>query len=127
MAFADASKTVGLLAAPQPWSVAPELFHGEKAIPGPGPKAISRGTDAVVDTSRRSKNTICRGRNRQDIFVDSGRQKAYHEKKRQATQDEPTRKHNFPRVKNREEVVVYPLGRQNFPHGKTDKRSWLIH
>lgn len=32
-AFADASNTVGLLAVPQPGSVAPEAFHGENVIP----------------------------------------------------------------------------------------------
>ena len=77
-AFADASKTVGLLAAPQPGSVAPELFHGEKAIPGPWPKPFSRGTDVVVDKPRSRKNTI------------SGKQNVSQEKNSQAMQDEPT-------------------------------------
>ena len=77
-AFADASLTVGLLAAPQPGSVALELFHGDKAIPGPGKKAFSRGTDVVVDASRSSKNTIL------------GKQKVSHEKKSQAMQNKPT-------------------------------------
>ena len=115
-AFADASKTVGLLAAPQPGSVAPELFHGEKSIPGPWPKAFSRGTDVVVDTSRRK-----------EILVHSGRQKVSHEKNSRAMQDEPTGneiladssgRQKFPHKKSRQEFPVDPSGRQNFPRGK---------
>ena len=41
----------------------------------------------------------------------------------QAMQDYPPGKQIFPHVKNVQEIVVNPLGRQNFPHGKTDKRS----
>ena len=77
-AFADASKTVGLLVAPQTRSVAPELFHGEKAIPGSWPKAFPRGTEVVVDKPRSRKNTI------------SGKQNVSQEKNSQAMQDEPT-------------------------------------
>ena len=67
--FADASKTVGRLAAPQPGSVAPELFHGEKTISGLQSKVISTGTDVVVDTSCRSKNTTFRGRSSQEKLL----------------------------------------------------------
>ena len=81
-AFADACKTV-LLAAPQPGSVASEMFHGEKAMTRLRQKAILTGTDVVVDTSCSSKNTIFRGRNSQVIFVVLGRQNVPYEKNSQ--------------------------------------------
>ena len=101
-----------------------KLFRGEKAIPGPLPKAISRGTDVVVDTSRSSKNTICEGETDERVSLISGTQKVSHEKNSQAMHDEPTGKKIFPHVKNMEEIFVHPLGRQNFSHGK--KRQEIL-
>lgn len=86
-AFAGASNTITLLAAPQLGLVAPELFHGLNATAGTRPTAQSRNSNVAVDTSGRQN---CVGKsNREDKFVDTrGREKVSQDKNSQATHDE---------------------------------------
>ena len=103
--------------------MAPELFHREKAIPRPWPKAFSRGTGVVVDTSRSRKNTI------------SGKQKYLTRKtvKRCRTNQQATRywlihqadKNSLTRNPDKNSPLIHQADRIS-PDGKTDKRSPLI-
>ena len=128
-AFADASKTVGLLAAPQPGSVAPELFHSEKTIPGPPPPSISTGLNAVLDTSRSSIENAIDGERKQSSDICCFRQAKSTSIEKQSSYEKRTKRQpEFPLRENRARDGRRFTG-QARPSltRKTYKSSWLIH